>query len=125
MRQKTASNAECRRHTVQPFHDGTDVLQQLNFQKCPMVAMDRAASLASAWALSRHNGWRLAIVVGLLPAAFSSITEKLSRQNASMLEQALLAVTSAVFIVIEVVALSLSYQTLLRSPTGNPPYDEA
>lgn len=91
----------------------------------PMVAIGRTASLSSAWALSRHNGWRLTIVVGLLPAALSAITEKLSRQNASMLEHALLAVMSAVFVVIEVVALSLSYQALTRRPTETPLYEEA
>lgn len=91
----------------------------------PMVAIGRAASLSSAWAISRHNGWRLAIVVGLLPAAFSAITGKLSQQNASMLERTLPAVISAVFVVIEVVALSLSYQALTRSPTETPPNEEA
>jgi hypothetical protein len=89
----------------------------------PAIAIGRKADLADAWRESRGNGWRLAIVVGVLPWALDRLTDFLYRNGATTVEYGLLVVVSAVFIVVQVVALSLSYAALTTPapPPTHPP----
>jgi len=87
----------------------------------PAIAIDRKPDLSAAWRASRRNGWRLAIVVGLLPWCLQILVDLLYRDGASTIEFALLVVLGTLTIVFEVVALSLSYWEL--TPPEPPPTD--
>ena len=56
----------------------------------PAIAIDRKPDLGAAWQASRRNGWRLAIVVGLLPWCLQHLVDLLFRDGASTIEFALL-----------------------------------
>lgn len=81
----------------------------------PAVAVDHPADLRRSWELSRDNGWRLAVVVGVLPWVLSSAPAMLYREGASLLELALLALLSALVLVVEIAAVSLCYRELSGS----------
>ena len=87
----------------------------------PMIAIDRKPDLIAAWRTSRHNGWRLAIVVGLLHWCLQRLVDFLYRDGASELEFGVLVVLGALLVVIDVTALSLSYWEL--TPPEPPPTD--
>jgi hypothetical protein len=85
----------------------------------PAIAIDRKADLIAAWSASRRNGWRLAIIVGVLPWCLQQLTNLLYRDGATLVEFGILLVLATLFVVIEVVALSLSYWEL-TSPAPQP-----
>jgi hypothetical protein len=90
----------------------------------PAIALEHKWDLRAAWQLSRGNGWRLMVVVVLLPALFNFLVGALYRADASAIEIALLIVIAAVLTTLEVIALSLSYRELtasLASPPAPPP----
>ena len=78
----------------------------------PATAIGAKASLRAAWRLSVRNGWRLAVIVGALPWALSYGVSLLYRQNATLPELTILVVLSVLFSMLEIIALSLSYQDL-------------
>jgi hypothetical protein len=89
----------------------------------PALAVDRSFDPIAAWRATRSNGWKLAIVVGALPWALRSIANAMYRDEATWVEFGALLVLTAVFTVIQVVALSLSYWELTRPeppPTPAP-----
>ena len=73
---------------------------------------------------SRRNGWRLAIVVGVLPWCLQQLTDLMYRNGASSMEFAILVVLAAALVIVEVVALSLSYWEL-TSPAPPPTHPPA
>ena len=85
----------------------------------PAIATDRKPDLAAAWLASKRNGWRLAVVVGVLPWSLKYLTELLYRDGATYGEFAVLVVITVLFTLIEVVALSLSYLEI-TSPAPLP-----
>lgn len=89
----------------------------------PAVALERDWRPRAAWNLSAGNGWRLAIVVVLLPEVFNSFGEWVTRDNAAPLETGVLAVLMALLASLAVIALSLSFQELERHepPPTDPP----
>jgi hypothetical protein len=89
----------------------------------PAIAIDRKADLIAAWSASRRNGWRLAMIVGVLPWCLQRFTDLLYRDGASIVEFGILVVLATIFVVVEVVALSLSYWelTLPAPPPTHPP----
>jgi len=88
----------------------------------PAIALDQKPDFVAAWLASRRNGWRLAIVVGVLPWGLQQLTELLSRNGASGAEFALLVVLGAALVIVEVVALTLSYWELTSpAPPPTPP----
>ena len=87
----------------------------------PAIATDQGFSFRQAWIHSRRNGWRLALVVFGLPWLLARLAELLSRDGATPVETALLLVLGVVLLVIEVVALSLSFYDLTAQPPGTPP----
>ena len=89
----------------------------------PAIAIDRKADLIAAWSASRRNGWRLAIIVGALPWCLQQLTNLLYRDGATLVEFGILVVLATIFVVIEVVALSLSYWELTSPalPPTHPP----
>lgn len=88
----------------------------------PAIAVDRTANPFVAWRLSRGNNWKLLIIVGVLPYTLKWIVALLSRDGGTMWEYGVLLVLTAVFTVIQVVALSLSYWELTQpEPPPTPP----
>jgi hypothetical protein len=88
----------------------------------PAIALDGKPSLLAAWLVSSRNGWRLAVVVGLLPWVLQQLTDLFHRNGASAVEFAVLIVLATLLIVVELVALSLSYSELTSpAPPPTPP----
>jgi hypothetical protein len=88
----------------------------------PAIAVDRRMDPIAAWVASRGNGWKLAIVIAVLPWALGKIGTLLYRDGASTVEFALLLVLTTLFIIVEIVALSLSYWELTApAPPPTPP----
>ena len=80
----------------------------------PATAVGRKVDLQWAWNLSASNGWRLVLVVDLLPWLIAQILGVLSRRNASMYETVILTLIGLIFSAVEVAALSLSYRELTK-----------
>jgi hypothetical protein len=89
----------------------------------PAIAIDQTPSLGAAWRASQRNGWRLAIVVGLLPWCMDHLVNFLYRDGASNFEFGILVVLGALLMVIEVVAISLAFWELTSPapPPTDPP----
>lgn len=88
----------------------------------PAIALDRKPDLIAAWLASRRNGWRLAIVVGALPWCLQQLTNLLYRGGATAVEYAIVVVVATLFVIVEVVALSLAYWELTSpAPPPTPP----
>jgi hypothetical protein len=86
----------------------------------PAIAIDRKVDLAAAWLASRSNGWRLAVVVGALPWCLGRAIDFMFRDEATGVEVGILVVLGTVLIIVEVVALSLSYWELTTPPPTPP-----
>ena len=80
----------------------------------PATAIDRKVSLKRAWEETTGNGWRLVLVVALLPWVFSQIIGFLYREEASAMEVFVLTILTCALFAVEVVALSLSYRELTQ-----------
>jgi len=78
----------------------------------PATAIDRTPGLRRTWELTRRNGWRLVIVVGVLPWVISYMIRMLHRENPSVFETSLLVFSWTALFVVEIAALSLSYREL-------------
>jgi hypothetical protein len=78
----------------------------------PAVAIDADSRLGVAWAHSSGNGWRLFIVVGVLPFAISYLLSLIYFAERNVVLDMLYAVLTNVLLVVEIAALSLSYREL-------------
>jgi hypothetical protein len=85
----------------------------------PALALDLAWAPRSAWRQTEGNGWRLVLVVFLLPWTLSAAIGWANASTANNVLVALLAIARAVFLALGVIALSLSYREL--SPWPEPP----
>lgn len=86
----------------------------------PQIAIDLHPDLRAVVNASRGNGWKLAIIVGLLPWILQWITDALYRDGATTFEVASIAVLIGVSAIVQVTALSLAYYELTRSPAPPP-----
>jgi putative Mn2+ efflux pump MntP len=84
----------------------------------PATAIDQETSLKWAWHTTRHNGWRLTIVLWLVPAVTSSLTNLLDRLAAGVVAGFVLTAVACATITFEVAALSLCYRDLTKDPTA-------
>lgn len=82
----------------------------------PATALGRQLSLGEAWVMSKGNGWRVFIIVGVLPWAFSALISLLLRDNATVFEMFFFQVAGYAVFVLELIALSLCYKEL--NPAG-------
>ena len=78
----------------------------------PAVSVDEKIDIKWAWDISRNNGWRLAIIVGLLPIAVGYVQTILEGENDDIFKNTLLMLIAFVVLIIEIAALSLSYKEL-------------
>lgn len=78
----------------------------------PAISLDRQVTAQWAWQLTVDNGWRLTVVVGLLPWVLYFLVSFLLRDDASWVELVLLNLIGFVLFAVEVVVLSFSYKHL-------------
>jgi hypothetical protein len=84
----------------------------------PAAAIDHRPSVKWSWDLTRGNGWKLAVIVGVLPWVIKEGLSLLFRQEASFVETLIIAAAAVALIAVEVAAVSLSYRALTaREPT--------
>jgi len=81
----------------------------------PAVAIDEQPKISWAWNATRNNGWRMFVVVGILPILFSWMQELISRNDSILLEDLVLSILSLIFLIIEISALSLSFKFFRES----------
>ncbi|HJT61976.1 MAG TPA: hypothetical protein VJ797_09870 [Burkholderiales bacterium] len=81
----------------------------------PATAIDRPAGLRWAWRTSRGNGWRLVVVVTVLPWLMSHLVGLLYRDEATAAEIVLLTVLGTALFALEIAALSVAYRELVRN----------
>jgi hypothetical protein len=87
----------------------------------PSIAVDRRLNFQQAVKLSRGNGWRLAIVVSVIPAAIKIITNIVYREDASAWEYMLWLTLTSALLTVEIAALSLSYRELVEHAATDKP----
>ncbi len=81
----------------------------------PAIALDRKVDTTWAWNLSHHNGWRLTVVVGIMPWVFAFIEELLLRDGATLAEELFVILIGLLLLTVEIVALSFSYKHLAKA----------
>jgi hypothetical protein len=81
----------------------------------PATAIDRHVGLRWAWRMSRGNGWRLVVVVTVLPWLVSHLVGLLYRDEATAAEIVLLTVIGTALFALEIAALSVAYRELVRN----------
>lgn len=81
----------------------------------PATAIDRDIDVDWAWKISKGNGWRLLIVVGVLPLALKFLAGHILREEPTFGEQIVFVFISLVLLAVEIVALSLSYKHLTEN----------
>jgi hypothetical protein len=80
----------------------------------PATAIDRNVDWKWAWRTSRGNGWRLVVVVMVLPWVLSQLVGFLYRDEPSALEVVLLTVLGTALFALEIAALSVAYRELTK-----------
>jgi hypothetical protein len=80
----------------------------------PATAIDRPAGLKWAWRTSRGNGWRLVVVITVLPWLLSHLVGLLYRDEATAAEIVVLTVLGTAVFALEIAALSIAYRELTR-----------
>ncbi len=92
----------------------------------PATAVDEDRNIEWAWTVSKKNGWRLFIVVGILPFLPSLIMgilpflqpepgDIIFNPNFSIIKLTLVTAFNFVFLAVTIVALSLSYKFLTEN----------
>jgi membrane-anchored glycerophosphoryl diester phosphodiesterase (GDPDase) len=76
----------------------------------PSIAIDHNKSMRWSWQVTKGNGLRMFIIVGALPWLLSILLGLLWRENATLVEQAILGVVMYILMAIEIFALSLTYK---------------
>lgn len=78
----------------------------------PATAIDRYADLKWAWRTSRGNGWRLVVVITVMPWLVSHLVGLLYREQATAAEIVALTVLGTALFALEIAALSVAYRQL-------------
>jgi len=80
----------------------------------PRTAIDKRPSLEWVWSVTAGNGWRLFIIVGLLPVLISTIPMVFYLFGKNILTEVPGALFDPLVLAVEITALSLSYQFLVQ-----------
>jgi hypothetical protein len=86
----------------------------------PAIALGHEWSPGNAWRQTSGNGWRLVLIVFLLPWALDAAIDWVYASTGNRPLAGLLAVARAVFLALGVIALSLSYRELPPWPAPPP-----
>lgn len=90
----------------------------------PSTAIDRRPSLGSAWDLSRGNGWRLAVLLGVPPLLLGEVFSELTMAIGTLDSAPVTFVTNLAFCLVgalEVTILSIAYKWLRTEGLEGPP----
>ena len=85
----------------------------------PAAAIDEDRGFYWSWVNTRHNGWRMAVIVGLYPWLISLVIWLLSRTEATLLEKLITGLLYYLGMAVEVFALSLTYREISTSMEGS------
>ena len=83
----------------------------------PATAVDKRLTLSEAWNLATGNGWRLTIIVGILPFCFGMLGLFFFHDNDSTILSITISIISYLLLTVEITALSLAYKFLSKFPT--------
>ena len=83
----------------------------------PAAAIDAPVNLPKMWGVTRGNGWRLLVIVGALPWAFSYGVRFLGSDEAGVASVVAVTALTTLLLIVEICALSLSYRRL-TPPSG-------
>ncbi|MCP3889873.1 MAG: hypothetical protein GY702_13510 [Desulfobulbaceae bacterium] len=78
----------------------------------PATAVDGKAGLKWSWLITKGNGWRVFVIVGLVPWIFSWLVWLVWREEATLVEQVLLTLVTYIGLAVEIFMLSLTYKEL-------------
>jgi len=84
----------------------------------PAIALGQPVNAQWAWRITEDNGWRLTIVVCLLPSVLFYLAGLLLRENATLVETIILELLGFILLAVGVVALSFSYKHLAEHATS-------
>jgi len=87
----------------------------------PAIAVDEHPDIKWAWVISRGNGWRLLVIVGILPMITGSVLRLMERADSTLLEDLAVVLISFIVLIIEIVAVSLSYRQLTTGESNYAP----
>ncbi len=87
----------------------------------PAISLGEKWNAAGAWRLTRRNGWRLVVLVFLLPDLFRELVKWLYSNDPGAFEFAIVVLSLGVITSLGVVALSLSYRELAVEVTEPAP----
>jgi hypothetical protein len=87
----------------------------------PATAIDKRVNLQWAWRRTEGNGWRLVLIVAVLPWILTQLVNLLYRGNASTIETIVLTFVGCALFAVEVAALSLSYRELTSEEASVSP----
>jgi hypothetical protein len=82
---------------------------------CPAIALDQKVDAQWVWRLTAHNGWRLTVIVSLMPWVLYFVLNLLLRENATFVESIILQLLGFILLAVEVVALSFCYKHLAKA----------
>ena len=81
----------------------------------PAIALDQPIEARWAWQSTARNGWRMTLIVGILPWLLFYGVALLFRENATFVEYLVLKIIGFFLLAVEVVALSFSYKHLFEN----------
>ena len=81
----------------------------------PAIALDQGINARWAWQSTARNGWRLTLIVGVLPWILFYLVNLLLRESATFVEHIIIKFIGFFLLAVEVVALSFSYKHLVGS----------
>ena len=80
----------------------------------PATAIDQRTTFAAAWNLATDNGWRLTIVISILPLGFCIFGALFPYDSDSMILSIVVSIISYPLMIIEITTLSLAYKFLSK-----------
>lgn len=78
----------------------------------PAIALDQGINARWAWQATARNGWRLTLIVGVLPWVLYYLVHLFLRDNATFVEYGVVKIIGFFLLAVEVVALSFAYKHL-------------
>ncbi len=81
--------------------------------KMPAAAIDQFMDIASAIRASRGNGWKMVIVVSIIPWLISQLSGQMFSMDGGPTLMLLSCIAAQLLVAVEVMALSIAYQQLV------------
>jgi len=85
----------------------------------PAAAIGKKPGIKWAWNISEGNGWRLLLIVGVMPLTLGIIQIYLETADTTVIEDIVNSMLAFVVSIIEISAISLSYKELSKGKPNN------